>query len=190
MRYLVCDVETTGLDAHKDALLEIACILLDEQYREIDAKQFVIRHSGRRRSFLMEHTDPYVLAMHTANGLWNDIDGERAVERKLVDGILAGWLLGNTEEGEQVRMIGNSLRLDLNFVEHHLPLTYECLSYRSMDVSAIEHFLTTNFEVEKFLGTGQPSNHRAMDDANTCLAQLLHYREALESFMFINTIIE
>ena len=182
MRFLVADVETTGLDATKDKLLEVAFLLLNEQWEEIDRIQFVVQHPHWLRDLTISKTDEYVVQMHTDNGLWDDVFGTdphpNRTSRNFVDGRLAGWLLGHVDEMEEVRVIGNSLRLDLNFIEHHLPLVDQLISHRSIDVSAVESFLVYGLGLSKF-ERPKVSSHRAMDDVESCYHQLLHHRDSL-----------
>jgi len=182
MKFLVTDVETTGLDPVRDKLLEVACIMLDEEWNELDTFERVISQPEWSRTALIHRTDDFVVDMHTNNGLWDDVYGDRSQSRSSVDGQLAGWILGYTEEFEEVRVVGNSLRLDLNFIEHHLPMTQDEISYRSIDVSAVETFLNVGLDLPKF-PRDDVSNHRAMDDARACYTQMLFHREALRELM-------
>lgn len=106
-----CDIETTGLRADKNAVLEIACIATDDALNEIARIQRVVyfEHAadivemlaaGRSYSEVVSvimprlefgaAPDEYVLAMHDKNGLWKDcVNG---LARDTVDRDLAAFV--------------------------------------------------------------------------------------------------
>lgn len=80
----------------------------------------------------------------------------------------------NHREG---RITGNSIRLDMNFIDKYLPLTAGYLHYRSLDISALAFFAHENFGVpyyEKKLA------HSASEDLQESLNELRHIYRQIE----------
>lgn len=63
------DIETTGLDPHLDAILEIGAILTDIDLKEISRFHAIYSLP----LFIRKKMDPYVTEMHVRNGLLDEI---------------------------------------------------------------------------------------------------------------------
>ena len=60
------DLEMTGVDAHKDHMLEIACLVTDEQLNIIAQGPSIVIQQPEKH---LNGMDPYVRDMHTNSGL-------------------------------------------------------------------------------------------------------------------------
>jgi len=169
---VVLDVETTGLNPWEGSrLLEVACIVTDTNLNPLPGGEFqaVIGKRPLLVEYLKRHTVDFVIDMHTTNGLWDEVlasdSGIRAVDRLLFEHIKKF-----APDPRQARILGNSIRLDLNFLEAEMSLTYGHLHYRSIDMTAVSYF------ADEICGLGtlaseSDSNHRAMGDARASLRQ-------------------
>lgn len=156
------DVETTGLDAEKEQLLQVAALIGDAQGNILSREHFeaVIHHGDAHE--LKARAIPYVQEMHSATGLWERLATGTPLEQ--VDAALLDYMKEYSPEPGSLRMGGNSLRLDLNFTEKFLPLSYGHISFRSVDVTALR-YAAENWGVTKgktpFTKEG---SHDALDD--------------------------
>lgn len=85
------DIESTGFDERECHLLEVALVVTDDDLREQAATSVVLLPVGISVDEMVEKMDPYVRAMHTKNGLLDDVrrlgmrryEGEDALVRFL-----------------------------------------------------------------------------------------------------------
>lgn len=170
------DVETSGLSPQDDCLLEVACILTDVQLRPL-AEPFhrVIFYSPDVVEWVKDETSDFVVDMHEKTGLWDKLPSGQHVRN--VDRDLLEYIRSVAPEKRQARVAGNSVRLDLNFLEEYLPASYEHLHYRSVDVSAIEYVLSQwgLASTEK----AEPE-HTAIGDITASIIQLHSLKTQLE----------
>lgn len=175
--YVATDVETTGLNpADGHLLLEIFVYIVEDTYpyRPVEPKGFhrVIQHDPEvaRRA-----ANQYVQAMHEKTGLWNKLADGTPVEQ--VDEELLAYLQ-NFMKYREGRVLGNSIRLDMNFMEAYLPQSLAFLHYRSLDVSGLAWFAHQEFNVP-YYEKDEDTAHSAQVDIEASLQELRHIREYL-----------
>lgn len=165
------DVETTGLDAGTNLLLEIAVIVTDGNLTPLDKEGF---HAYVRpeRPDARDLAVPYVQEMHDKTGLWDKIYAHGET-RTSIDYSLAAYLRQFSQPMTSP-IGGNSVRLDANFIDVHLPQVAAHLSYRLIDVStvrALEEMWWRTPPLEK------SSDHTAMTDIRESIRELQYYRD-------------
>lgn len=175
--FAVTDVETNGLDANKNYLLEVAVIVVTEELEVVDDIGFeaVVFYTPEERERIIAETVPYVQGMHTDNGLWHHLEHGPVQALDAIDTNLRRYLSEFGLAPRSMPLMGNSPRLDLNFLDVHLPQTAMELSYRMIDVSTVAALSHGWHGTEWFPKT---SNHRAMDDVRACIEELRYYRKA------------
>jgi oligoribonuclease len=169
------DVETTGVDADTDALLEVACLITDFHLNIVEPSGFraIIQYSVDEVEELKKSTTPYVINMHTKTGLWDSLpDGTPLGE---VDVQLRDYIASLVAEPNTSRLGGNSITLDRNFINKYLPMSGGYLHYRSVDVTSIaglaQHWYNGLQYQKKTL-------HSAMDDIMESIEELRFLRGA------------
>lgn len=162
------DVETTGLVASRDYLLEVACIVTDTQLRPL-AEPFhrVVQYDEAYVSIVKATANDFVREMHEKTGLWDRLTS--GTDQGLVDEQLLEYIRAVAPEKRQARVAGNSVRLDLNFLEEWLPDTYDHLHYRFVDVTGFEYLLT-QWGVAEALELDK--DHTALGDITSSITQL------------------
>lgn len=170
------DVETTGLTPATSELLQVAAIVTDLQGTPLaDPFMEVVQHHNSDE--LRAKSVPLVQDMHDATGLWDRL--ATGLPMAAVDATLYGYVSNHAAGMKKARLAGNSVRLDLNFLEAFLPVTYNYLHYRSVDVSALAYtlvewgFVPSYYEKKK--------THDALDDIQESLAEFLFLKDHLSA---------
>lgn len=172
------DVETDSLDASTGHLLEIAVVVTDAELNILDEEGFhaVVKYTLSEKSLMILKTVPVVVEMHQKTGLWDKIiDPETATPLTRVDFLLSEYLRRFGESGT-MPVAGNSVRLDMNFMDKHLPLTAGFLDYHMRDVSTVAGLASDWYDLPWFEKT---SDHTAKHDIRESIRELKHYREAI-----------
>jgi oligoribonuclease len=168
------DVETNGLDAHKNYLLEVAALVTDLDLNILDevGYQTPIHYTEAQAADIRSVTTPYVQNMHDQTGLWGRLPSGK--NEFVVDAELLAYIKQFVPEPRTARLGGNSVRLDLNFLEENLPFTAAHLHYRMFDVTSLAGASqwwggVPNFE--------KRHTHSAMDDIQESIAEARYIRE-------------
>lgn len=175
-RIVWIDVETTGIDANKEKLLQVACIITDGNLEELnegfEAKVF---YSVDEVAAMKAGTIPFVREMHEKTGLWDLMPTEGITMQELSDSLL-DELKRHTSAGKS-RLGGNSITLDRNFINKNIPDVGNFLSYRSYDMSSVSGWFELYApEVPLFV---KENNHEALDDIRASIAEGKYFMEAL-----------
>lgn len=173
------DVETDGLKAHEKSLLEVACLVTDTDLNILDDTGFeaVILYSPDRVDQMKANADPFVLDMHNTSGLWDKLPYGTPVSQ--VDLALFDYIRQFSPNKHQARLGGNSVRLDLNFVDEWLPQTYNHLHYRFIDVTTVATLGEWWVDAPIF---HKVKAHTAMSDIRESIAELKYLREKMGLF--------
>jgi oligoribonuclease len=196
------DTETTGLNPRPHTndkglhrgpatLLEVACIVTDDEYKEI-ARYQAVTDEARRVNF--EHVEQVVLDMHAQNGLWGE---SLAVGKPLdvVDEELAKFLDehaivippigpdGKAQPDVKPQLAGSTVSFDRGFIEKYLPKSNLRLHYRNVDVTTMNEIARRTWRP---VYEARPNNkggvaHRAMPDIEESLRVGTYYAGALTS---------
>lgn len=144
-KYVLLDLETTGLDPKKDQILEVGAIALTADLEELARFECRVHYPAEgvlgQVVRLANPIDPFVQAMHTKNGLWTECAAESLAETD-ADLLLREWLtqLGFAEKS--VVLMGNSIHFDHGFLKARFPETAAMLHYRVMDIGGLRRWLT------------------------------------------------
>lgn len=165
------DLEMTGLDAGRDAIVEIATLVTDDDLEIVAEGPDLVIHQTDEVLAVME---PVVVEMHTKSGL---LELVRASTVSLEDAgaqtlaFLRQWV----PEPRTVPLCGNSIGMDRRFLAAHLPEIEAWLHYRSVDVSSVKELVRRWYPGVK--APQKPGAHRALDDIRESVRELRFYRE-------------
>src|SRR5687768_1781758 len=167
------DLEMTGLDPAKHAIVEIATLVTDDELEVVAEGPDLVVHQPEE---ILELMEPIVLEMHTKSGL---LDAIRASTVSLADAGAATleFIKSHVPEPRKVPLCGNSIGMDRRFLDQHLPEIENWLHYRSVDVSSVKELVRRWYPT---LTNGRPYKagaHRALDDIRESVAELRFYRE-------------
>jgi oligoribonuclease len=169
------DLEMTGLDPDKDAIVEIACLVTDDELEIVAEGPDLVVHQPPEALAAM---DDFVRQMHTRSGLLAAIEAS-TLSLEDAGAKTLEFIKSHVPESRTVPLCGNSIGTDRRFLAVHLPAIEDWLHYRSIDVSTIKE-LARRWYPEAYKGAPQKAGgHRALDDIRESVAELRYYRQAV-----------
>jgi oligoribonuclease len=172
LRLVWIDLETTGIDDRRSAILEIASIVTAADLAVVAEGPSVVIHQP---DSVLESMDPWCIKQHGASGLTaasrcSTIDLAEA-ERRTLAFVRSHCLRGRAP------LCGNSVGFDRRFLMHHMPQLNGYLHYRNVDVSTIKELVRRWYPGGETLVPEKDSGHRARADIRASIAELVLYRE-------------
>jgi oligoribonuclease len=172
-RLIWIDLEMTGLDTDRDAILEIATIVTDSQLNVLaEGPELAIAHPLS----VLEAMDEWNRKQHGKSGLWRRVLEEGVgladAEARTVS-FLAEWVPANTSP-----MCGNSICQDRRFLHRLMPRLEQHFHYRNLDVSTLKE-LARRWAPQVLAGLRKQSAHTALSDVRDSIDELRYYRTHL-----------
>ena len=172
-KILWIDLEMTGLDPIEDRILEVAAIVTDWDFKELETYEAAIKVGPRlieKRMFkgpskAFWEKFPQVRAALIKQ---NDEQGRsgRAIENELL-----ALVNKHFDKDTQVLLGGNSIHMDRRFIINEWRRLDERLNYRMLDVSAFKVVFEGKYG-KKF---AKPEAHRALEDIRGSIMELKYY---------------
>ncbi len=168
------DLEMTGLDPDRHAIVEIAALATDAQTLEpIDDGVDLVVHQPAE---VLAGMDDFVLQMHTRSGLLEEIKASTVTLDEAGAKVLE-YVKAHSPSARAVPLCGNSIGMDRRFLARYLPEIEDHLHYRSIDVSSLKE-LARRWYPEPFKGRpDKVEGHRALADVRASISELRYYRE-------------
>jgi oligoribonuclease len=166
------DLEMTGLDPARNAIVEIATLVTDDDLQVIAEGPDLVVHQPTDVLAAME---PVVRDMHTRSGLLAAIEASTVTLADAGAQTLA-FIKQHVPERRTVPLAGNSIGTDRRFLAAHLPEIEDWLHYRCIDVSSIKELARRWYPEAVASAPEKRGGHRALDDIRESVAELQHYR--------------
>lgn len=165
------DLEMTGLDTQKDAIIEIATVITDSQLNLVAEGPVLALHQPET---LLAQMDDWNTKQHNSSGLVERVRhstlNEAAAEQITLD-----FLRQHVPEGRSP-MCGNSVCQDRRFLARCMPALERYFHYRNLDVSTLKELVKRWYPHLKF---NKSSSHLALSDIHDSIAELRFYRNNL-----------
>lgn len=166
MKLFWIDMEMTGLDVQKEVIIEVAAIVTDLNFQELDQMEEVVRQPQKfldsMDAWNKEHHKKSGLAAKVPQGMPQD-----QVEAKLVDLVKKHF----PDPKDRPMLAGNSIMQDRLFIDKYMPDLGSRLHYRMLDVSSWKIILNNKFKYVYH----KSNQHRALDDIRESIQELRAY---------------
>jgi oligoribonuclease len=169
------DLEMTGLDPLRHAIVEIATLVTDDDLQIVAEGPDLVVHQPPE---VLAGMDDFVRSMHAKSGLLAAIESS---DVSLADAGAAtlDFIRTHVPEPRSVPLAGNSIGQDRRFLAAYLPEIEEYLHYRSVDVSTIKELCRRWYPDVLAAAPEKAGGHRALDDIRESVEELKYYRSSI-----------
>jgi len=169
------DLEMTGLDPARHAIVEIATLVTDDDLEIVAEGPDLVVHQPPEALAAM---DSVVRAMHERSGLVDAVVGSSIslseAGRETLD-----FIRSHVPEPRTAPLCGNSIGTDRRFLSAYLPELENHLHYRSIDVSTVKELARRWYPEAYAAAPAKQGAHRALGDIRESVAELRYYRSAI-----------
>lgn len=168
------DLETTGLHAATDQILEIGILPVDVNLEPLDVGWSSLVYSSIRYTSWVEA----VQEMHVESGLWQDLQtaGYDAPDVSQVAREAIAYCEKFAERNE-LPLSGSSIEFDRKFLEISMPKLNNWFHYRNANASSMKEFFRRWFP--DMPEHPKSKNHRALQDCYDSVSQAKWYKDRL-----------
>lgn len=164
-------MEMTGLDVESEVIIEVAAIVTDLDFRELDTYESVVKQPQK----YLDAMDDWNKEHHTASGLLARIPmgtEPETVEARLVDMVRKHF----PDQRNKPVLAGNSIHQDRLFIDKYFHRLSELLHYRMLDVTSWKVMLREKFGYEY----RKQNQHRALEDVRESIQELRAYVDLIQ----------
>ncbi len=164
------DMEMTGLDINKEVIIEVACIVTDINFRELDSFETVVKQP----QVYLNNMDGWNTEHHGKSGLTAKVPtgmDPEMVEAKIVDLVNKHFPESQKDPKKRPIMAGNSIAQDRLFIDKYFKTLATRLHYRIVDVSSFKVLMNNKYNLEY----KKQNSHRALDDIRESIGELKFY---------------
>jgi oligoribonuclease len=167
------DLEMTGLDAERCAIVEIASLITDGDLSIVAEGPCLVIHQPEE---VLEGMDDFVRQMHARSGLTERIRKSEVTLEQAEAETFA--FLREHVDPKSTPLCGNSVWKDREFLSRYMPSVTNHLHYRIIDVSTIKELVRRWYPAGRHAPKKQEA-HRALDDIRESIEELRFYRKSV-----------
>ncbi len=165
------DLEMTGLDPERDAIIEIATLITDSDLNLIaEGPELAVSQPES----LLAGMDEWNQTHHAASGLLDRVRASKVSNAEAQAQTLE--FISQHVEPNTAPLCGNSVYQDRRFLTRYMSDLEEYLHYRLIDVSTLKE-LAIRWAPDVMNGFSKENAHTALSDIRESVAELRHYRE-------------
>lgn len=174
-KLLWLDMEMSGLDVQKEVIIEVACIVTDMNFKELETFETVVKQP---QSYL-DNMDAWNTEHHGKSGLTAKVPlgmEPDAVEYRLTSIIDRHFPEWKKDKKYRPMLAGNSIMQDRLFIDAYFKKVSERLHYRMLDVSSWKVIFNNKYN----LAYKKQNAHRALDDIRESMGELRFYLDKIQ----------
>ena len=165
------DLEMTGLDPDKDAIIEVAIVVTDSDLNILGEGPVLAIHQP---DSVLDGMDAWNTGTHGRSGLTSRVRASRITEADAED-MLIDFLKRYVPKGKSP-MCGNSICQDRRFMARTMPRLEAYFHYRNLDVSTLKE-LCRRWRPETATNFKKQQKHTALADIRESIEELRYYRQ-------------
>jgi len=170
-RIVWMDMEMTGLEVENHKILEVACLITDENLKILSDEFRMVLHQPEEE---LKKMDDWCQKTHSESGLIEKVRASKVNEKK-VDEELLFFMMKYIPKGK-CPMAGNSVYMDRLFLRKYMPSSNDYMHYRIIDVSSIKE-VVKRWRPEIYNEAPQKKRtHTALEDVKESIQELEYYR--------------
>lgn len=169
------DLEMTGLDVERDAIVEVAVLVTDTELAALDDGLQLVVHQPPD---VLARMGDHVRRMHTRSGLLPDVAASTTSLATAGSEVLS-YLRRHIPAAGTVPLCGNSIGTDRRFLARFLPEVEAFLHYRSIDVSSLKELCRRWYPAAYKGRPTKVEEHRALADIRESIEELRYYRASI-----------
>jgi len=172
-KILWVDLEMTGLDPIEDRILEVAAIVTDWDFNELDTYEAAIKVGPRlmEKRMIKGPSKDFWLKFPEVYSALVKQNEEHGRSGRTIENELIAFLDKNFDAETPVLLAGNSIHMDRRFIINEWNRLDAKLNYRMLDVSAFKVVFEGKYK-KKF---SKPEAHRALEDIRGSITELKYY---------------
>nr|XP_054764744.1 oligoribonuclease, mitochondrial-like [Lytechinus pictus] len=173
-RLVWVDLEMTGLDLNTCHIIEMACLITDEDLNIVAEGPNIIIHQPDE---ILDKMNDWCVQHHTASGLVDAVKASKVSLQQAEYEMLS--FVREYTYPKLCPLAGNSIHVDKTFLVKYMPQFMDHLHYRIVDVSSVKELCRRWYPKEFEAGYQKKASHRAMGDIKESLEELRYYRRTI-----------
>ncbi|XP_052794148.1 oligoribonuclease, mitochondrial-like isoform X2 [Mya arenaria] len=162
----------SGLDVNKEHILEMACLVTDQDLNIIAECEDLVIHQPPT---VLDNMGEWCKEHHGKSGLTEAVRRSQISLMEAEDRMLR-FVKEHTLPGS-APLAGNSVHADRTFLVKYMPRFTQHLHYRIVDVSTVKELSRRWYPSEFSRAPKKKLSHRALDDIKESIEELNYYRQ-------------
>jgi len=173
-RLVWVDLEMTGLDIDTCHIIEMACLITDENLHIIAEGPDLVIHQP---DSALEAMDEWCTKHHGESGLTAAVRASKIslpqAEKTFLD------FIKQYTPHKECPLAGNSVHADKKFLDKYMPKFMDHLHYRIVDVSTIKELCRRWYPKTYEQVPKKKEQHRALEDIKESIIELQFYKQTI-----------